>query len=222
MAPGRRRRTHTMDSDTSPSIEVAVGNGAWRTTVTDPESFVRHVAAAALREPGPQPACVSGSSLEAVFGDAAGRRAMPLEVSIRLTDDAEVRELNRLYRGKDKPTNVLSFPGDDALPDEAMTGAWAEGQPMLLGDVVVALETTVAEAAEMGKPVEAHLAHLIVHGVLHLLGYDHLDDGEAMCMEVLEARVLEALGYPDPYAEDGDVERGTGADRREPLAEALP
>jgi probable rRNA maturation factor len=202
---------------------VAVGNGAWRTTVTDPESFVRHVAAAALREPGPQPPLLAGTSLDAALGDAAGRRAMPLEVSIRLTDDAEVRELNRLYRGKDKPTNVLSFPGDEALAGEVMAGAWAEGQPLLLGDVVVALETTVAEAAEMGRPVEAHLAHLIVHGVLHLVGYDHLDDDEAMCMEAIETRVLEALGYPDPYAEDGaDAGGTTPAAEPERLSEALP
>jgi probable rRNA maturation factor len=197
---------------------VAVGNGAWRTTVTDPELFVRHVAVAALREPGRE-----APGTEPVFGDPAGWRAMPIEVSIRLTDDAEVRDLNRVYRGKDTPTNVLSFPGDDALPGKAMTGAWAEGEPFLLGDVVVALETTVAEAAEMGRPVEAHLAHLIVHGVLHLLGYDHLDDGEATCMEALETRVLETLGYPDPYTEDGSVAGSiTHAAGRARLSEALP
>lgn len=177
-----------MDSDSSPSIEVAVGNGAWRTTVTDPEAIARTAALAAIRtrsDGGAQP-----------LGSAAG---VPLEVSIRLTDDAELRELNRLYRGKDAPTNVLSFPGDDpAAPP-------LPGQPLLLGDIVVALETTAREAAEQAKPVAAHLAHLIVHGVLHLLGHDHLEDDEAQVMERLEARVLAGLGHPDPYAGQGEV-----------------
>jgi len=165
-----------MESDTSPSIEVAVGNSAWRTAVTDPEALVRTAAAAALRT-APEPV------------------AAPVEIGIRLTDDAEVQALNRAYRGKDRPTNVLSFPGDDP------TGPRAPGQPLLLGDIVVALETTVREAAEAGRTVEAHLGHLVVHGVLHLLGHDHLVDAAADAMEALETRVLADLGYADPYAD---------------------
>lgn len=171
-----------MDSDSSPSIEVAVGIGAWRTTVTDPEELVRLAAMAAL-----------GSAGASGLGGS-------LEVSIRLTDDAEVRELNRLYRGQDKPTNVLSFPGDD--PDEP----GIPGRPALLGDVVVAHETTVREAQAMGKPVAEHLSHLVVHGVLHLLGHDHLVDDEAAAMERLETAVMARLGYPDPYAEPAAAE----------------
>lgn len=167
-----------MDSDSSPSIEVAVGNGAWRTTVTDPETLVRIAAEAALESPG-------AAGLAGSLG--------PVEVSIRLTDDAEVRELNRRYRGQDKPTNVLSFPGDDPfLPGTS-------GQPRLLGDIVVACETLAGEAATAGKPVAAHLSHLVVHGVLHLLGHDHLEDDEALVMERLETAVMAGLGYPDPY-----------------------
>lgn len=164
----------TMDSDSSPSIEVAIGNGAWRTIVTDLEAIVHDAANAAL---GTSPVPLDSE----------------VEVGIRLTDDGEQRVLNRDFRGQDKPTNVLSFPGDDpAMPREP-------GQPLLLGDIALALETTVREADELGRTVEAHLAHLIVHGVLHLLGHDHLDDAEAAAMEALETRVLAGLGYADPY-----------------------
>ena len=179
-----------MDSDSSPSIEVAVGNGAWRTTVTDLEALVRDAAIAALRAsfPALDPAPLGPPGLDPhLLGSA-------LEVSVRLTDDAEVRALNRDYRGQDKPTNVLAFPGDDPeTPREP-------DQPLLLGDVVVALETTVREARECGRTAEAHLAHLIVHGVLHLCGHDHLGDAEAQAMETLETRVLAGLGHADPYA----------------------
>jgi probable rRNA maturation factor len=169
-----------MDSDSSPSIEVAVVDNAWRTAVTNPEAFVRDVAMAALRT---NPARLD-ADLE-----------VGLELGIRLTDDAEVQALNRDYRGKDRPTNVLSFPGDD--PDAPR----AQGQPLLLGDIVVAFETTAGEAAEAGRSVEAHLAHLIVHGVLHLLGHDHQGEAEAVAMEALETRALAGLGYADPYAD---------------------
>jgi probable rRNA maturation factor len=174
-----------MDSDSSPSIEVAVGNGAWRTTVTDLETIVREAAKAALRT-------------------TVAPITTPLEVSIRLADDAEVQALNRDYRGQDRPTNVLSFPGDD--PETPL----GPGQPLQLGDIIVALETTVREAADLGRTVEAHLAHLIVHGVLHLLGHDHLDEAEALAMEALETRILEGLGHPDPYATTEPLHRVAG------------
>ncbi|MDO4777827.1 MAG: rRNA maturation RNase YbeY [Cardiobacteriaceae bacterium] len=115
--------------------------------------------------------------------------AEALEVTVRLTDNDEIRELNREYRGKDAPTNVLSFPCDWDLPEE----------PRLLGDIVIAVEVVNREAKEQGKKMEAHWAHIVVHGLLHLLGYDHLDDAEAETMEALEKQILGKLGYPDPY-----------------------
>ena len=118
------------------------------------------------------------------------------ELSVVFADDATVQELNRSYRGQDKPTNVLSFANlEDVhapdLPDE---------EPVLLGDVVLARETVLAEARTQGKTPGDHLSHLCVHGLLHLLGYDHMADAEAETMEALERRVLAGLGIADPYA----------------------
>lgn len=115
------------------------------------------------------------------------------ELSLVLTDDARIRELNRDWRDKDKPTNVLSFPAAD--PDDDDPGP-------LLGDVVIARETTVREAVEEGKTLEDHVAHLLVHGLLHLFGFDHETDEEAEEMEALEREILGDLGIADPYADD--------------------
>lgn len=125
--------------------------------------------------------------------------AAPLvEVGVRLTDDAEVRTLNRDYRGKDKATNVLSFPQYD--PDDfAMLAATDDGE-ILVGDIALALETCTREAAERGISVADHAAHLIVHGTLHLVGYDHLDDASGDAMEALETKALASVGLADPYA----------------------
>lgn len=112
------------------------------------------------------------------------------EMSVVLTDDTAVQRLNREWRGIDKPTNVLSFPS--AAPKGA-------GLPVLLGDVIVAYETLAREAAEEDKPVLHHLAHLVVHGYLHLLGYDHQTDSEADVMEGLERQILARLRIADPY-----------------------
>lgn len=113
------------------------------------------------------------------------------ELGVLFTDDAHIAVLNAEWRGKDKPTNVLSFPS--GMPSTA-------GQlPTLLGDIVLAAETVNAEAALDGKPFEHHLSHLIVHGLLHLLGHDHEDEEEADAMEALERRVLARLAIPDPY-----------------------
>lgn len=177
-----------MDSDSSPSIEVAVGNGAWRTAVTNLRTTVETAALAAFR-----------AGMAHSGGGRAEHLAPPVEISVRLADDAELRRLNRDFRGKDAATNVLSFEGDDP---------WAPrepGVPLLLGDIVVALETTSAEAAAAGRTVDAHLTHLIVHGVLHLLGLDHEDEAEAVAMEALETRVLVGLGLADPHAVDHDT-----------------
>jgi probable rRNA maturation factor len=124
---------------------------------------------------------------------------LPIEVSIKLTNDAEVQALNLAYRGKDKPTNVLSFPM--AGPD--LLAAVADGDDIetLLGDVVLAHETCVREAAERGLAVQDHAAHLLVHGTLHLLGYDHeTGDEEAEAMEQVERGALASLGVADPYS----------------------
>ena len=110
-------------------------------------------------------------------------------VAVLLTSDEAVAELNQRFRGKAGPTNVLSFP---APPNP-------HGQ---LGDIALAYGVCVREAAEQGKSLEHHLMHLTVHGVLHLLGYDHETDGEAEAMEALERSILESLGVPDPYASE--------------------
>lgn len=111
-------------------------------------------------------------------------------VSVMLTDDARIRELNRTWRSKDKPTNVLSFPA----PDQP----GAEG-PRHLGDIALAYETLVRESEEESKTLADHFAHLVVHGILHLLGYDHEDEDEAEDMEALEVKALATLGIADPY-----------------------
>lgn len=113
------------------------------------------------------------------------------ELSILLTDDARIRLLNRDYRGKDKPTNVLSFPAGD---EDVV------GRPRLLGDVALALETIEREAAAQSKSLADHVSHLTVHGVLHLLGYDHETESQANAMEALETEILRGLGIADPYA----------------------
>lgn len=115
----------------------------------------------------------------------------PVELAITLTDDARIQVLNRDWRDKDKPTNVLSFPAAE-VPDDV--------SPEPLGDVIVALETVLAEAADEGKAPLDHLSHLVVHGTLHLLGYDHEQDDEAEEMEDMERRILAGLGITDPYA----------------------
>lgn len=115
------------------------------------------------------------------------------EIAVTLTDDAAQRELNRIYRSQDKPTNVLAFPGAD--PREIRP----PGMPLLLGDVVLAWPTVQREADEQGKSVADHFTHLIVHGTLHLLGYDHQAPVEAAVMEGREIAILAELGVPDPY-----------------------
>jgi probable rRNA maturation factor len=123
------------------------------------------------------------------------------ELSILLTDDEAIAALNRDWRGKEGPTNVLSFPSDDDAPA-------ADGPPALLGDVIVAHATLVREAEAAGIPFADHLRHLVVHGVLHLLGYDHENDVEAEEMESRETEILAGLGVPDPYAGSDPMTRG--------------
>jgi probable rRNA maturation factor len=113
------------------------------------------------------------------------------QIAVALADDAMVRAANRDFRAKDRPTNVLAFP---AVPPARIAAA------PFLGDVIVAYETTAAEAEAEGRPLAHHLSHLVAHGVLHLLGYDHMTSAEAELMERCETLILASLGLPDPYA----------------------
>lgn len=135
------------------------------------------------------PSIVDRTSAAVAAGVAADTN---LTADLALSDDAAVCVLNRDWRGQDKPTNVLSFPSP-AIPV-------ADGGPRFLGDIVIAEETLLAEAAAAGIPPIHHFQHLLVHGLLHLLGYDHEVDAEAEIMERLETEILAALGVSDPYA----------------------
>lgn len=118
------------------------------------------------------------------------------EITIRIVDEAESHELNLTYRGKDKPTNILSFPFE--VP---------EGIELpLLGDLIICRQVVEKEAIEQEKPLEAHWAHLAIHGTLHLLGYDHLTDEEAEEMESLETEIMQSLGFDDPYIAEKIIE----------------
>ena len=160
-------------------VETAIASDLW--LEADWEALAMQAVAAAL------------AATQYARLDKAG---YAVEVSVRFADDDEVRTLNRQYRQKDRPTNVLSFPM--VRPDliEALSNDDGE---QLLGDIVLAAETVAREAAEKGVAVADHAAHLIVHGTLHLLGYDHERDDEAERMEQLERTVLERLGLHDPY-----------------------
>ena len=122
---------------------------------------------------------------EKIVRIALGNSYKSAEVSITLTNDTEIHTLNRKYRGIDKPTNVLSFE---------------LGDPILLGDIYISLDTVAAQAAAAGISVSEHTAHMVVHGTLHLVGYDHITDDQAAEMETLEIKIMERLGYKNPYA----------------------
>jgi probable rRNA maturation factor len=160
----------------SATIDVTILDPAWAEAFSDAETLVREAVAATLAEAGRKP------SPQARF-----------EVSVALADDARVRQLNCRFRDMDAPTNVLAFAGPD------MPSAAPAEHEQLLGDVILARQTVLREAAEQGKSAAHHTAHLIVHGVLHLLGHDHKKPKEAENMERLEAKILRSLGLPDPY-----------------------
>lgn len=145
--------------------------------------LVRNAAEAAIAE-------------SAVPGLATSKRAV--ELSVRLAGNDEVQALNGQWRGKDKPTNVLSFP---LLDEQELLEANVAGRELLLGDIILAHGVCLDEAAEKGVSVEQHATHLIVHGTLHLLGYDHLGEDEAKDMEEREIRALQRLGIANPYEE---------------------
>ena len=177
--------------DQAPVVAIAIEGRDWSDTMPGVRALCRRAAVAALH----------GAQFGA-HGRALGRALGHLEISILLTDDGTVRALNRDHRGRDRATNVLSFAGADAISlqmDAKRGDAIAGSAPTLLGDVVVAFETVAAEAADQGKTLADHLSHLIVHGILHVLGYDHEVDDAARRMERLEIGILADLGVADPY-----------------------
>ena len=131
-------------------------------------------------------------AVPAAFAEAEIEGGEGVELSLVFTDDEAIQKLNAEWRDKDKPTNVLSFPAFPVEPGDPL--------PPMLGDIVLAYETVVREAELEQKPLENHITHLIIHGLLHLLGYDHETDEEAEEMEALERRALARLAIPDPYA----------------------
>jgi probable rRNA maturation factor len=160
-----------MPDGTSIDIDIRIASSAWRAALPDPAAAIRRAVVAALKTELP----------------AKAKTAL----SILLTDDVEMRKLNAGWRAKDKPTNVLSFPAENAV-DPARP-------PAYLGDIALGLATCRREAREQKKALADHVAHLAVHGVLHLLGYDHMDDEQAEAMEPLETAILAGLGIADPY-----------------------
>lgn len=160
-----------MPDGSSIEIDIRIASSAWRAALPNAAAAVRRAATAALKAELPAKAKTG--------------------LSILLTDDAEMRKLNAGWRAKDKPTNVLSFPAENAV-DPARP-------PAYLGDVALGLATCKREAREQKKTLADHVAHLTVHGVLHLLGYDHMDDEQAEAMEPLETEILAGMGIADPY-----------------------
>lgn len=148
-------------------------------------------------------ATLARSAAAAAIAESAfpqlGQGERAVELSVRLASDDEVHALNSEWRGKDKPTNVLSFP---MAEDKELDAAALPGPELMLGDIILARGVCAAEAADKGVALEDHAAHLMVHGTLHLLGYDHMDDDSAADMEGREVRALARLGISDPYAED--------------------
>lgn len=144
-------------------------------------------------------ATLARAAAEAAIAESAfpqlGTGTRTVEISVRLTGDDEVRALNAKWRGKDKPTNVLSFP----LAEANELQVSEDGPELMLGDIVLARGVCAAEAQEKRLPIEDHAAHLMVHGTLHLLGYDHHDDAGAADMEGREVRALARIGIGDPY-----------------------
>jgi probable rRNA maturation factor len=124
------------------------------------------------------------------LGAASAHMETGGDVSVLFTGDAEMQALNKRWRGLDKPTDVLSFPSDG--PD-------IPGERAYLGDIALGYETALADAEKMDRPAEAHISHLLVHGFLHLIGYDHIESADAAVMEPLETAILAELGWPDPY-----------------------
>ncbi len=131
-------------------------------------------------------------AVRAVFEKTGARSSSATELSLLFTDDEAIRSINQQWRGIDKPTNVLSFPAEVSVNPVAL--------PTVLGDIVFGQQTVCREAEVENKLFEHHLSHLVVHGLLHIFGYDHEQEADAEAMETLERQILEALAVPDPYS----------------------
>lgn len=169
-----------MDIDGSSTVALTVAHAAWQEAFDALEPLAEHIVRTTLDQ------AAQTSWLKAG------------EVSLLLTGDREIRALNATFRALDRATNVLSFPGLDLIEGQA-TMAPSPG-PVLLGDIAISFERLTEEATEQRKGIDDHFAHLLVHGTLHLLGYDHGDDAQARVMEGLEAIILKSLGFAAPYA----------------------
>lgn len=165
-------------------IEVIVDSGPLWPHGQDWAALARDAARAALNE--------------TPHGDLIANPSM-IEISVKLSDDAEIQQLNAAYRGKDKPTNVLSFPM--MQPDLLDAVDIGDDGETLLGDIILAHETCAREAEEKGISLADHTTHLVIHGTLHLVGYDHENDADAEAMEAIETRALASLGLADPYGD---------------------
>ena len=176
-SPGVARESFLADGHGSaeePCIDVVMAEPCIDVVVEDPRW---HAAV-------PRVARLAQEAAVAALAEAGGGAPVGGMVTVLLTDDREIKRLNSLHRGKNKPTNVLSFPAE---------------MPGLLGDIAVALGVVRREARAAGRPMHAHLAHLVAHGALHLAGYDHLHAGEARRMERAEARIMRRLALPNPW-----------------------
>ena len=177
-----------MTSPQGPEIDVSVPSGLWEEALPDAPALSRNAALAVLL------------TLKADLSH--------VEAGIVLADDAFVGGLNRDYRDQDGPTNVLSFPAQETGQGPLSHNDRLDGAPVMLGDVVVAHETVAAEAAEEGKTLGDHLCHLVVHGMLHLLGHDHQTPAAAKAMEKLEIDVLAGLDIANPYGDSHPTAAG--------------
>lgn len=175
------------------AVEVQLLDPDWQSAVPDAVALVERAAQMAVRH------LAEGAPTNQ--GDPVA-----CELSVALADSALVQQLNNRYRGRDKPTNVLSFAD---IESEDLAGP---GEPRLLGDIVLAREVVLDEASQQGKSSADHLAHLVVHGLLHLLGYDHDTDAAAEDMESVERQVLARLGVADPYRTAFEADETTAAE----------
>jgi probable rRNA maturation factor len=161
-------------------LTIAVHDKAWLALSNELRTYVRAVTLRTLT------GTAADLELYHTHPDAS------IGVAIVLTNGAEIRDLNQRFRGIDKATNVLSFPADHEAPR-------LNAQELILGDIIIAYEVVVHEAEEQKKPIMAHLTHMIVHGLLHLIGHDHMEDAEAEQMEAYEREILASFGIADPY-----------------------
>ncbi len=181
-------------SDLNLDIHLDVASVAWKNAFPKMRVKIKQAATRAFLD-AKKPASFKGRTFE---------------INILLTTDATIRKLNKIYRGKDTPTNVLSFPQFEITNKRRPVDLkiFPAKTAIPLGDIVLAYKTIVQESKDQKKTIENHVVHLIVHGTLHLLGYDHMIEKEAKIMEKLECDILAVLGYPDPYHEYDARHRG--------------